>query len=347
MQPWQVYGCESRQLVFDRADLATYFCNMSSDQEATSGPGRAEPQEAAKTTRAITWASVLVAFTLMSGKLLVVLITGSVSLLASFADSALDLFASISAFFAVRYAAAPADDDHRFGHGKAESFASLFQALLVAVTAALVAREAVARLLHPSPVVRPELALAVMGVSIVLTIGLVWLQGRAIQRSGSIAVTGDQAHYKADILANIAVIAGIGIASYGGWPWADALFGLGVAFWLVYTAWEVAKGALDQMMDRELPQAERHKIRDIAMSVDGVLSVHEIRTRASGVYVHMQFHLDLDPDMTLAEAHKIVVEVERRLIAVWPAADILIHPDPKGKAEPHGISHFRREGGDL
>jgi cation diffusion facilitator family transporter len=333
---------------FDPLGSRSYFKGMSEaptnqDQQASHGPGRTEPLAAAKTTRAITWASVLVALTLMVTKLLVVILTGSVSLLASFADSALDFFASVSAFFAVRYAAEPADDDHRFGHGKAESFASLFQALLVAVTAALVAREAVERLLHPSDISRPELALAVMAFSIVLTLGLVWAQGRAIKKSGSLAVTGDQAHYKADLLANVSVIVGIGIASYGGWPIADALIGLGIALWLVYTAWEVAKGALDQMMDRELPEAERKAIRDIAIGVEGVLSIHELRTRASGFYVHMQFHLDLDPQMTLAEAHKIVVEVERRLLASWPAADILIHPDPKGEAEPHGIRHFRRE----
>ncbi len=318
---------------------------MSIDENKTIGPGRADPIQAAKITRSITWASVLVALVLMVGKLLAFLVTGSVSLLASFADSALDLFASISAFFAVRYAAEPADEEHRFGHGKAESFASMFQALLVAVTAALVAREAIQRLLHPSDITNPQLALLVMAVSIVLTIGLVWLQGRALTKTGSIAVAGDRAHYQADVLANISVVIGIGLASYAGWPMADALIGLGIAFWLIFSAWQVAKGALDQMMDRELPQSERKQIRDIAMAVDGVCSVHELRTRASGLYVHMQFHLDLDPQLTLASAHTIMVEVERRLLQTWPAADILIHPDPKGQAEPHGSRHFRREHG--
>ncbi len=307
------------------------------------GPGRAAPNESAKVTRMITWASVLVALVLMVSKLSVYIQSGSVSLLASFADSGLDLVASITAFFAVRYAAEPADEEHRFGHGKAESFASLFQALLVAISAALVAREAVERLLHPAPIHQTNLALAVMVVSIVLTLGLVWLQGIALRRSGSLAVAGDQAHYKADLLANLSVIVGISLASFGGWPMADALIGLGIALWLVYTAWQVAKGGLDQMMDRELPQEDRAQIRKTAMEVEGVYSIHELRTRASGVYVHMQFHLDLDPDITLAAAHTIVVEVERRLLETWPAADILIHPDPKGKAEPHGIGHFRRK----
>ena len=316
---------------------------MTDINKKVHGPGRTEPKQAAKITKAITWVSVLVALVLMVSKLLAFIITGSVSLLASFADSALDLFASITAFFAVRYAAEPADEEHRFGHGKAESFASLFQAMLVAISAALVAREAIDRLLNPQAIVHGNLAIGVMLVSIVLTLGLVWLQGQAIKRSGSIAITGDQAHYKADLLANVSVVIGILIATYGGFGIADAIVGIAIAIWLMFTAWGVAKGALDQMMDRELPQTERDMIKKTALSVDGVYSIHELRTRASGVYIHMQFHLDLDPDMTLAEAHKIVVAVERKLLKTWPAADILVHPDPRGKAEPHGIEHFRRE----
>ncbi|VAV97852.1 Ferrous-iron efflux pump FieF [hydrothermal vent metagenome] len=314
---------------------------MTEQTTPSHGPGRAEPIEVAKVTRAITWVSVLVALVLMVSKLFVFMLTGSVSLLASFADSSLDFFASITAFFAVRYAAEPADEEHRFGHGKAESFASLFQALLVAISAALVAREAVARLLHPQAISHGNLALAVMVLSIALTLGLVWLQEKAIKKSGSLAIAGDQAHYKADLLANISVIVGVALATFGGFGMADALVGFGIALWLLYTAWKVAQNALDQMMDRELPEAERKLIIKTVRTVKGVYSVHELRTRASGSYIHMQFHLDLDPQQTLAEAHKIVVEVERLLLETWPAADILIHPDPKGEAEPHGIRHFR------
>jgi len=309
------------------------------------GPGRAHLEEASKITRSITWVSVFVAFVLTLVKLIAYILSGSVSVLASFADSALDFVASITAFIAVRYASEPADKEHRFGHGKAESFASLFQALLVAVTAALVAREAVARLIAPTPLQHSAIAIAVIAFSIILTLVLVWLQTRALARSGSIAVAGDRAHYQADLVANVSVIIGLVMTAYGGLGFVDALIGLVLAFWLVRTAWIVAKGALDQMMDRELPETERQLIREIALSVDGVYSIHELRTRASGLYVHMQFHLDLDPDMPLFEAHKIVVEVERKLLLTWPAADILVHPDPKGKAEPHGLGHFRGEAG--
>lgn len=296
--------------------------------------------------RLATSASVLVASVLVGVKLWAYAASHSVAVLASFADSALDLAASLTTFYAVRYAAAPADREHRYGHGKAESFASLFQALLVAVSAALVARESVARLLNPRAVEQGALAMGVMGLSIVLTVMLVRWQSKAISQSGSVAITGDRAHYISDLAANFSVILGIGLTLYLGLGWADALVGLGIAIWLVWTAWGVARKALDQMLDRELPDNERRKIKKLALEVEGVLSVHELRTRAAGIFVHIQFHVDLDPKISLAEAHKIVVEVEKCLLEVYPAADILIHPDPKGEAESHGIAHFNPHGGE-
>lgn len=334
----------SRTFALDRFRGCDQFARMGHDDDITARPGRTAPDEAARVSRAITWASVAVGLILMVGKLFVYLQSGSVALLASFADSALDLVASISTFAAVRYAAAPADDEHRFGHGKAESFASLFQALLVAVSATLVAREAFDRFMHPEAIHHGSWALIMMGVSLVLTIGLVWMQTRALKKAGSLAVSGDRAHYAADIMANVSVIIGIALATYGGMGWVDPVVGFLVALWLLHAAWEVGSEAFNQMLDRELPDEERAHIKEIVHGADGVLDMHELRTRAAGSFVHIQFHLDLPPQITLAEAHEIVVDVERRLLAEFPAADILIHPDPAGEAEPHGLKHFRPNG---
>ncbi|MDQ7078782.1 MAG: cation diffusion facilitator family transporter [Robiginitomaculum sp.] len=219
------------------------------------------PEQAMRSVRLATSASVLVASVLVGAKLWAYAASHSVAMLASFADSALDLAASLTTYYAVRYAAAPADREHRYGHGKAESFASLFQALLVAISAALVARESVARLFNPRIVEHGPLAMAVMGLSIVLTVMLVRWQSKAISQSGSVAVTGDRAHYVSDLAANFSVILGIGLTLYLGLGWADALVGLGIALWLVWTAWGVARKALDQMLDRELPDEERRKIK--------------------------------------------------------------------------------------
>lgn len=325
--------------------LALNLLAMVNEDHIAGRPGRAAPEESARITRIITWASVAVGLVLMVGKLFVYLQSGSVALLASFADSGLDLVASITTFIAVRYAAEPADDEHRFGHGKAESFASLFQALLVAVSATLVAREAFDRFRHPETIHHGVWALMVMGVSLVLTIWLVWMQSRALKKTGSVAVSGDRAHYAADILANISVMIGIALAAFGGMGWVEPVVGFLVALWLLHAAWEVGGDALNQMLDRELPDAERQHIKNIVHETPGVLDMHELRTRASGSFVHIQFHLDLPPELTLAQAHEIVVDVEKRLMKEFPAADILIHPDPAGEAEPHGLEHFRPEGG--
>lgn len=318
---------------------------MPHDHHAHSeagGPGRLAPAEARRVTGIATAASVAVAVVLVMTKAVVWYMSGSVALLASLADSALDLTASLTVLFAVRYAAEPADAEHRYGHGKAEAFAGVMQAIFVAASAALLLREGISHVLEPVTIRASGWALAVMVLSIVLTIGLVIIQTRAVKQTGSIAVEGDRAHYYSDLGANLAVMAGIAGSVYLGWLWLDAAVALGVAAWLGITAWGVAKGALDQLMDRELPDEERERIRHLARGEDPrIIDLHQLRTRASGPLVHIQFHLSLPADLSLREAHSVEVACERRLMAVYPAADIIIHADPHGAAEPHGAEFFR------
>ena len=292
--------------------------------------------ESAVLTRRITALSVAVASVLIGVKAVAWSMSGSVALLASLADSGLDLAASLFTFFAVRYAAAPPDAEHRYGHGKAEAFASLVQAGLVFASAALVGREAVARLLDPRPVEQEPLVLAVMAVSIALTLGLVVAQARVLRRTASIAVHGDRAHYLADLGGNAVVIAGVLGSWLLGWTALDAVAGLLVAAWLVWGAVEVLRGSADQLMDHELPAEDRRRVLALMGEDPRISDVHQLRTRASGPVIHMQMHVDLDPQMTLETAHAIVVAAERRVLAAFPAADILIHPDPRGRAEAHG-----------
>ncbi|QNL19739.1 cation transporter [Hyphobacterium sp. CCMP332] len=308
-----------------------------------AGPGRMDPGEARKITSRATTLSVLVASTLVITKLAAWIASGSVALLASLADSALDLAASITTFLAVRYAAAPADDDHRYGHGKAEAFASFLQALFIALSAVLLLREAWLHAIDPRPVLNGGWAIAVMVLSIILTAGLVWAQTKAVQQTGSVAVSGDRAHYVADLASNFAVIAGIGAAAFLSIPVADPIIGAGVALWLAWSAIEVGRGALTHLLDQELPDRERRRIIEIAEDDPRVIDVHQVRTRAAGPLIHIQMHMDLDAKLTLEAAHEIVVAAEKRLLERYPAADILIHADPHGKAEPHGLDFFRSE----
>ena len=294
------------------------------------------PAEAAALTRRVTSLSVLVAAVLIVVKFAVWSMSGSVALLASLADSGLDLVASLVTFFAVRYAAAPPDAEHRFGHGKAEAFASLTQAGLVFASGALVGEEAIRHLLDPQPVQAEGWAMAVMGLSIVLTSALMYAQSQVLRRTGSVAVSGDRAHYAADLASNLIAIVGIGAVALTGLTRIDAAAGLLVALWLVWGAVGVFRQASNQLMDHELPEEARGRIFAIMTADPRVKGIHQLRTRASGPYIHIPRHADLDPALSLAIAHEVMVEAENRILAAFPAADIIIHPDPRGRAEPHG-----------
>jgi cation diffusion facilitator family transporter len=294
--------------------------------------------ETALLTRRITRLSVAVALTLAVVKALVWHVSGSVALLASLADSGLDVLAALITYFAVRYAASPPDSEHRFGHGKAEAFASLTQAGLVFATAALVGQEAIVRLLHPQPVRAEGWGMAVMGVSLVMTAGLIFAQSRVLRRTRSVAVQGDRAHYMVDFGSNLVVLAGIGAAALLGASAPDTIAGLVVTAWLVWGAIGVFRQASFELMDHELPDDSRARITELMTQDPRVRDVHQMRTRASGPYIHIQMHAELDPSLSLVEAHQVMVAAERRVLAAYPTADIIVHPDPRGAAEPHGGS---------
>ena len=308
--------------------------------QAHALPGSLAAADAARVTARVARLSVATAIVLMGIKAWAWLASDSVAMLSSLADSGLDGIASLFTLLAVTYAAQPPDAEHRHGHGKAEAFAAMMQALLVGVSATLVALEAIDRFRNPQPIAESGLALGVMVVSILLTLALITAQTLAVRQTGSVATHGDRAHYAADLAANFAVIVGIGAASLFGLRWADPAVGLGVALWLAWSALDVARGGFDQLLDRELPDEARDRIRELAVSAGGILAIHGLRTRAAGPYVHVQFHAELPPHLSLIEAHEIMVAAERAIHEEFPAADILIHPDPRGEAEPHGSAMF-------
>jgi len=301
----------------------------------TSVPNIPAAQTAALTRR-VTLYSVATAAVLVTIKVLAWAASGSVALLASAADSGLDLLASLTTFFAVRYAVAPPDAEHRFGHGKAEGFASLFQAGLVFASAALIGREAIDNLMAPKPIQDSGWALAVMAVSIVLTAFLITAQGRVLRQTASVAVSGDRAHYAADLASNFIALAGIAAAAWLGTGSFDAVAALAIAALLLWGAVGVFREASGQLMDHELPDDVRARIVALMTQDRRLTDVHQLRTRASGPYVHMQMHVDLDPELSLEAAHQVIVAAEKRLLAEFPSADIIIHADPRGRAEPHG-----------
>jgi len=287
-------------------------------------------------TRQVTRYAVAVALILIGLKLYAWWYSGSVALLASLADSSLDLVASLVTFFAVRYAASPPDAQHRFGHGKAEAFASLIQAGLVFASAALVGREAIVALIDPRPVTGEVAGIVVMVLSTLLTGLLIAAQSRALAKTGSVAVAGDRAHYASDLASNLVVLIGIAALAVTGLSRIDAACGLAVAAWLIWGAISVFRQASAQLMDHELADEARALIVALATEDGRIGGVHNLRTRASGPVIHIQLHADLDPNMSLVAAHAAIVAAEERLLAAFPSADIIIHPDPRGQAQAHG-----------
>jgi ferrous-iron efflux pump FieF len=280
-----------------------------------------------------TYASLATAAILIVAKFAAWVDTGSVALLSSLVDSTVDAAASLVAFVAVRQAAIPPDREHRFGHGKAEPLAALGQAAFLLGTALFLIAEAVHRLVAPEPVEDAGTGIAVMLFSLVVTIALVAYQRHVVRRTGSLAIGADALHYRGDILMNVGVIGALLIQSALDLPVIDPLFGGAVGAYIIYGSAKIARLALTQLMDRELPDAERARVRAIAESHPEVTAVHDIRTRGAGPTAFIQLHIEMDGAMTLLRAHEISDTVERELRAAFPHAEIIIHADPAGIEE--------------
>lgn len=278
-------------------------------------------------------ASVAVAAVLITAKALAFLATGSVSLLASLVDSLIDSAASLINLFAVRYALTPADHEHRFGHGKAESLAGLMQTLFIVASSAYLIHEAIHRLFEPEPVARYGLGIAVMVFSLLATTGLVTFQRYVIRRTHSAAIKADSLHYQADLLGNAAVLLALFLAQWG-WSIADPILALFIAAYLLFSTREIITQALNELLDRELPEEQRLMILQIAGDHPSVQGVHDLRTRRAGRTVIVQLHIELDDQMPLIQSHHVADEVEAAIRARVRGADVVIHQDPVGIVEP-------------
>jgi cation diffusion facilitator family transporter len=287
-------------------------------------------------TRRVTSLSVATAAILTGLKLAVWLASGSVAILASLADSGLDLLAALGTFWAVRFAATPPDSEHRYGHGKAEAFASLMQAGLVFASAALIGQEAIRHFTERHRLEHLGWGVGVMALSTVLTAALIAAQTNVLRKTRSVAVTGDRAHYLADLASNVIALLAIGASLLFGFGGLDAAGGLAVAAILLWGAVGVFRQSSNELLDHELPPEARDRIVALMTSDPRLTDVHQLRTRASGPVIHIQMHADLDPELSLETAHEVVVAAEKRVLDAFPAADILIHADPRGRAEPHG-----------
>ena len=286
------------------------------------------------TTRAAL-ASVAMALFLLALKSYAAWATGSMAMLGSLADTGLDLLASMVTLLGVRVAAIPADEDHRFGHGKAEALGAMFQIVVITLSAIGIAFGSIDRFRTGVVTNNAEYGIAVSVIAIAATLVLLAYQRRVIAKTGSVAIKADNLHYASDLWLNLSVIVALALDQYFGFKWADPLFGVLIAAWLAYGAWSAASHALDQLMDKEWPEEKKQRFIEVATRHPQCRGIHDLRTRSSGAHDFVQFHVWVDGTMTVKQAHDIMDELEDALMREFPGTEVLIHPDPEGHIDRH------------
>jgi len=289
----------------------------------------------ARLMRQATLFSVAVAVVMVALKLAAWILTGSVALLSTLLDSTLDGLSALVNFLAIRHALEPADHDHRFGHAKAEPLAGLAQSAFIGGSALFLIGEAAQRLFEPDQIGDAVFGMVVMVIAIVVTLALVLFQKMVVARTGSLAISADHLHYTGDLMMNGAVIVSLLLSSQFGFKLADPLFAIGIALYLIWGAWQIGRRSYDLLMDKEMPDEQRRRIAAICLAQDGILGVHDLRTRSAGLAEFIQVHVTMDPGITLLVAHEISERVEEALREAFPAADVIIHQDPEGVPEPN------------
>ncbi len=286
-----------------------------------------DPSRRARLLALATYASVGTASVLITGKLAAWLLTGSVSVLASLVDSVMDVLASTINLFAVRYSLRPADEEHRFGHGKAEALAGVGQATFIAGSAVFLALQAVDRLLHPQPIVAAAVGIATMVFAMLATLALLGVQRYVIRHTGSTAIKADSLHYFTDLITNLSIIVAL-VLSFLGWPGMDPLFALAIAVYILYSAAHIGRESVSLLMDRELPPEVRRRIVELVYKPAEVQGVHDLRTRQSGDIYFVQVHLELDGNLSLTRAHAVADAVEMAVRQAFPGSQVIVHQDP-------------------
>ena len=286
-----------------------------------------QPEEYAYLVKRAGQAAIIAASLLIIVKLVAWMVTGSSSILAALTDSLMDVTTSIINLFAIKVALQPADKEHRFGHGKAESLAGLVQAAFISGSSVFLMINGISAVINNHQIVATNLGISVMILSLVVTLALVLFQSYVVKKTNSMAIKADSLHYRTDIVLNGAVLLAIVLAGYG-WGWADGVFAIAVSLYILHGAWEIGCQSIDALMDKQLPQEDNELILKLAYKVEGVRGVHDLRTRSSGYIKFIQLHLELDDGQSLYDAHNKADKLEFGLQAAFPGADILIHLDP-------------------
>ncbi len=265
------------------------------------------------------------------------LISGSAAVLASLTDSLTDVAISLMMLIALRYSLRPADRDHRHGHGKMEGIAALFQAAFLSGAGLFLIFESLRRFAEPTTVTHHMTGVAVAGIAIVLSMLLVMVQNYCLKRAPSLITKADQAHYKTDILLNGGVMVALLLNYYGAPGWVDPACAILIALYYGGISIKIAVDAVDMLMDKELPEAVRTKIKETIKRHPDILGFHDLRTRKAGMVIHISMDVEIDPELSLQHAHGIIRALEHDILDDFPYAEIIIHADPYG--DPHDTRH--------
>lgn len=284
-------------------------------------------------------ASLSVALVLVVTKLFAFLMTDSVSLLSSLMDSSFDAMASLVTMVSIIHAATPADEEHRFGHGKLEALSAMGQGVFIFGSGIFLIFESVRRFITPLKIHEPTVGISVMIFSIILTGALIAFQVYVIKKTKSVAISADYLHYKGDLLMNLGVFGALVLSYYSQWPFFDPLFASVIALSLIWGAYSVTRESFDILMDKEIGNEDRDKIMQLVKAHPKVEAVHDLRTRSTGERIFIEFHMEVDGDLTLKRAHAITEEIEEILYEAFPQSEVLIHQEPVGR-EHHRLDNI-------
>ncbi|EXI61866.1 iron transporter [Mannheimia granulomatis] len=253
--------------------------------------------------------------------------TGSISILAAMTDSVVDLFASLTNILVLRFALQPADENHAFGHGKAESLASLAQSAFISGSAVFLLLQGFHKLTDPELIEQSHIGVVVSLISIVVTVGLVLYQRYVVKMTQSPAIEADSLHYQTDLLMNAAILVAM-LLNGAGFIYADAIFAIGIALYIALSAVKMFWSSVQTLLDQSLPDEEIELIKTIASKHPNILGIHDILTRRAGAVRFIQLHLELDDHLTLLVAHEITDSLEQKLLNAFPMSKVIIHQEP-------------------